>query len=240
MNIRDTGTYKGLLLAAMAGALLSVAPGAKAAQARWDVDLNPTNGFGGLTPAWSLTDPDSAAAEWNVFDGYPLATTPDVFTFGPGVRSVEELTGAAFLTSGGNIYSFAFQTAFEAILTGYGADPLVTRDVALRLSTLGTGVDAASVSLGGVAPTITQLAFQGAAGGPFGGSEEEWLFLWTAVPETTSYVFTFQAAGSSMSLDQLAMYLSPGTVVPLPAAGWLLLSAVGGLGVWQRRFRSAR
>jgi hypothetical protein len=225
-----------LSLASVATTLLAASPASRAAQAVWDIDLNPTNGFGGLTSAWSLTDSDSAAAEWNIFNGYPLDSAPDVLSFGPSPQSVRELGGAAFLTSGGNIYSFAAVTDFQTIVTGYSADPLRTRTVGLRLSSVGTGVDPASVLLGGVVPTVSNLVFDQPFSGSFGGNEQEWLFLWTAVPDVPSYLFDFNSAGSSMSLDQLAMYVSPATVVPVPAAGWLLASALGGLSVWRRRY----
>jgi hypothetical protein len=231
-----TKTLRNAWLAGIAGAAALSAQPAAAVQAVWDINLSPANGFGGLTPVWSVADPDSATAEWNVFNSYPLDTSPEVVAFGPGTQSVRELTGGAFLTSGGNIYSFAVATDFVASLGGYSADPLKSRDVALRIATVGTGVDATSVRLGGVAPTVSNLVFDQPFTGSFGGNEQEWLFLWTGVGDSTAYSFDFGALASSMSLDQVALYSSPATVVPLPAAGWLLASALGGLSAWRRRF----
>jgi hypothetical protein len=224
-----------LATAAILGTSLLVSAPSQATSEVWDVLADPTNGFLGATPVWGLSDPDTAVAAWNVFNAYPIDTTPDVLSFGPAPQSVQELTGGAFLTGGGNIYSFAVATDFITTLTGYSATPGATRDVVLRLETLGTSVDLSSVRLNGAAPTTSSLLFSAALGG-FGGSEEERLFVWDNIVDATSYVFDFNAAGSSMSLSQLAMYSSAATVVPLPAAGWLLISSLGTLVSFRRRF----
>jgi hypothetical protein len=224
--------------AALLGAAFLAATPAFAATGVWNAVADPSNGFGGLTAAYSITTPGTAAAEWNVFNGYPLDTSPDVLSFGPSGQSVQELSGAAFLTSGGNIYSFAAATSFAATLTAGPATTGATRDIALRIGLQGTSLDPASVLLDGLAPTISQLLYSETLGG-FGGNEEELLYFWEDVADAATYNFSFASASHSMSLDQLAMYAAPTAVVPLPAAGWLLLSGMGTLAAF-RKSRHAR
>lgn len=230
MNLQG---IRGSLVTSVAITATFVVGPAYGASGVWDVDVNPTNGFGGLTPTWGLTDADTVYAEWKVFDGYPTDTTPDVGSFGSNPQSVTETTGAAFLTGGGNIYSFSAATDFDLTLTGYSQDPQSVRTVALRLGLLGTDVDTASVLLGGLAPAVSEKTYTEILGGDQ-GSENEWLFIWTGVADALSYEFDFSALGSSMSLDQLAAYVGPSAaVVPVPAAAWLFGSALGLLG-WVR------
>ncbi|MCL4777174.1 MAG: VPLPA-CTERM sorting domain-containing protein [Gammaproteobacteria bacterium] len=205
---------------------------ASAASAVWDVDVNPLNGFGGITSSWAVDAAGSAYAAWNVFDSM-MDTTPDAGSFGPGPQSVQELTGGAFITGGGNIYGFAAATSFAAVLTGYGTES-ATHDLVLRIETLGTAVDPGSVLMNGIAPTISQLLYTEVLGG-LGGNEEERLFVWSGVDGAAAYNFDFSALGSSMSLDQVALYAGPAQVVPVPAAIWLFGSALASLGAWRRR-----
>lgn len=221
--------------AILCGSLLATT-GAHATSASWDVLADPTNGFGGLTASWALNAPGSAYAAWNFFGGL-TDTTPDAGSFGSAPQSVTENSGGAFVTGGGNIYSFSVPLDITAILTGAG-NTAGTRDLVLKVESLGTAVDLTSVKLNGVAPTASQLLFSSALGG-MGGNEEERVFVWSNIADLANYSFSFVAAGSSMSLDQLSLYASPTTVVPLPATAWLLASALGGLGVWRRHFGSA-
>ena len=99
-------------------------------------------------------------------------------------------------------------------------------------------VDPESVTLGGIAPSYSEQTFTEEVTGGFGGSENEWLFIWNGVADALNYQFDFNAAESSMSLDQLAIYASPAAVVPVPAAAWLFGSALGLLGWVRRRMRA--
>lgn len=223
-----------LTITAMSAALFLTSSAAHAVTEVWDVATDPTNGFGGLTSSWSLSDPDSAHAAWNVFNAYPLDTTPDAGSFGFGSASVRENTGGAFLTGGGNIYSFSVPTDFTITLAGSATTTGGSRTVALRLETLGSLVDPASLSLtlnvGGVtlAPTSQGLVYQELLGG-FGGAEEERVFVWENVA-SDSYTFDFNASSSSMSLAQVAVFASP-TVVPEPGTALLMMLGLAGLTV---------
>lgn len=222
----------------------AVAAGARPVQADagvWDgPPLSPGNGFGGRTPAWVDLSADTIHHEWNLFtnDGgdpvYIIDNTPDVAAFGPAPRQVRENTGGAFVTGGGNIYSFAIATDFTATLGGYPPGPAAPRTVALRLATLGTELDYASVRLNGI-PGARYETFRQSISNEFGaGAEVESLWLWT-VQDAASYVFNFTAQSSSLSLDQLAAYVGPKavpseTVPALPVWGQAVLAL---LLVWQ-------
>jgi hypothetical protein len=211
-------------LGALGAALMlaGLAAPSLAASNAWDVDVNPGNGFGGATAPWVNGAADTAFAAWNVFDGYPADATPDAGSFGPAPQSVVEHSGGAFL-SGGNIYSFAVPTDFTVTLTGY-APAAGTRTVAIRTESLGTEIDYASMLLNGVSAARVET-FRGALGG-FGGQEVESFWLWHDLANAAAYVFEFNAAGSSMSLSQVAAYVSPLTPVPEPGT-WALMA--GGL-----------
>jgi len=216
-----------------------------AASAVWDVDVNPINGFGGRTATWGLNDPGTFYGEWNVFsDDVDEGTNPQPITdLDPDVAqfnadmSVTENNAVAFVTSGGNIYSFAAVTDFDLEAAGTGESSLV-RTLALRLGLIGTDIDPASVLLDGVAPALSEKLFTEEITGGFGGAENEWLFIWSGVSDRPLYSFDFTAAESSMSLDQLAVYASA-AVVPVPAAVWLFGSALGLLGWVRGRVRTS-
>jgi hypothetical protein len=163
---------------------------------------------------------DSAApaapviAEWNFFNGYPTDNTPDI----AGAGSVTELNGMAFITGGGNIYSFSAPTSFEVTTAGL-AGPA---EVWLRVAILGT-VPETQATLNGVSATAFEQ-FSGAGSSTFGGAEKEWLWKWTLPTTAATYLFTFASSGSSMSLDQLAVY---GATAPIPEPGSAVMMALG-------------
>jgi hypothetical protein len=220
-------------VAALTACLL--ASQAHALSETWDVAADPTNGFAGLTTGWSLSDPNSAWAGWNVFNSYPTDSTPDVGSFGLGSASVTENTGGAFLTGGGNIYSFAVATDFTTTLSGAAMGSGGVRTVALRFETLGTGLSLPSVVLtvgaNTFAATTSALLFSQSLGG-FGGTEEERVFIWENVPNGP-YTFDFNAAGSSMSLSRFESYYGP--AVPEPGTLLLVSAGLAGLAASGRR-----
>lgn len=168
---------------------------------------------------------DSRYAEWNFFNG-TTDNAPDI----AGSGTLAETTGAAFVTSGGNIYSFSAATAFTATLAAAAEG---TWDVYLRVAGLGTSV-ADVATLNGVAATRT-VTYTEALGG-FGGNEEESLWHWSLQPGASTFSFNFNATGSSLSLDQVALYAVRNTpAVPEPGTWALMVAGLAAVGALSRR-----
>ncbi|RZL03674.1 MAG: PEP-CTERM sorting domain-containing protein [Rubrivivax sp.] len=199
--MQHTATFKRLLSTALLAAPLL----ASAAGGQWDSTL----------PAGTAT-----LAEWNVINAYPTDSTPDV----AGAGTLTETTGTAFLTSGGNVYSFSAATAFTVSTAALGAG---TWDVYLRVGGLGNPV-LSTASLNGVNATRT-VVFSENLGGTFGGAEEESLWKWT-VSGGSALSFAFAASSSSLSLDQVGVYAIASSTTAVPEPGtWALMGA--GLGL---------
>jgi hypothetical protein len=214
--------------AAALAAAFSLSTPALAVQAVWDTPLNGFSGTGSPGNPW-VGSPTGAYAEWNIFNGYPTDNTPDL----GGTGSITEINGVAFLTSGGNIYSFAATTSFTASLPAPGAGTLF--DVWLRVASLGT-VPATTATLNGVSATRVESYSETITGG-FGGEEKEWYWKWEDVA-AGPFAFAFAASGSSMSLDQVALYaqdVTPTSPIPEPGTVMLMLAGLGALGAVARR-----
>lgn len=232
-----TGSMFGL------GLLLAGGQSAQALQAVWDVPYTPSDWTRGTTPGshyaeWNLFNDDGAAA--NIQD-----TSPEVGSFGGGTYEVAETTGAAFLTSGGNIYSPSAATAFNFTVGNLGGGSGDTHDVSLLISSVGAFDTTLNQSftnflLNGVAGAYTER-FNEAITGGFGGNEVEALISWNDVPTASLFALTWNAVGSSVSLDQLSIDVSPGasSPVPLPAAAYLMISGLAGIVAMARRKQQA-
>ncbi|HSH72747.1 MAG TPA: PEP-CTERM sorting domain-containing protein [Methylophilaceae bacterium] len=176
----------------------------------------------------------SEFAAWNVFGG-TTDNSPEVA--GSGTGSVKENTGQAFLTGGGNIYSFSAATNFTATLAGSTSGLF---DVYLRIGTLGTA-PVPTALLNGVSATKTSVVV--ATLGGFGGSEIETFWKWSNVTGSSLYTFRFGSLESSMSLDQLALATvaiptiptGPVAAVPEPETYAMMLSGLGLMGFVARR-----
>lgn len=195
--------------AAIAAAAIGiVALPAFAVQGQWDTPLGPGSGLGTPGNPW-VAAPTGPYAEWNTF-----STTTNALPDIAGSGSLSELTGGAFIPGSGNIYSFSVATEFEVDLAG-GSAPAY--DVWLRIGTVGT--EASTVAtLNGVTATAVETFSTGASAG---GEEKEWYWLWQNFTSASLYTFAFNASGSSMSLDQIAVY-----AVPVPEPGtWALMGA---------------
>lgn len=202
---------------------------AQATSGSWDSTVLGQSGTGtSAANAW-ISSPASGSvyAEWNVINGYPADTTPDI----AGSGTLSETTGAAFLTSGGNIYSFSAPTAFTVALDG---DTGGTWDVYLRVAGLGTSLaDLATLNGQSASRVVT---YTSSLGGAFGGSEEESLWHWT-LSGSSDWLFGFNAVGSSLSLDQVAVYAvqQAAAPVPEPSTSALLIAGLAALGGLMRR-----
>lgn len=199
---------------------------------------------------WSRGTAGTLYAGWNVFsdetppggiivDSTPElaanvliggATTPGGPTFGRFGDSdfrVTETSGGSFVTGGGNIYSLSVASRFTLDFQNRGDLPLT---VALQTRTQGTELDPASILLNGVAPDRHSELARLSLGG-FGGAQVDNLFVWNWVTGR-DLTLAFAAASSHLSMDALTLDAAP---VPLPAAVWLLGSAIAGMSAVSRR-----
>jgi len=207
---------------------LSVPATALATSGQWDTAAAGYGGNGATSATpWITTPADgSSLAEWNFFNG-TSDSAPDI----AGSGTLVETTGAAFVTGGGNIYSFAAPTAFTATLAGLVSG---TWDIYLRIATLGTTANEVA-TLNGLTASRT-VTYTEAISGGFGGGEEESLWHWSLVPGASTFTFNFSASGSSLSLDQVALYAVP-VPVPEPGALGLLAAGLGAAALLGRRRR---
>lgn len=185
---------------------------------------------------WTRGDANTSFVHWAQIDAL-VDHSPDAGDLGTSYAVLAANNSGAFITgggAGGNVYSFSDTPDFTtAIQTSYSAPTdLVT--VALQLKILGTDLDTSSITLGNVAWDSSQTLFSGAAGGPFGGLEKEYLFIWNNVTADTVYELDFLATGSSMSLDEVSIDVGV-SAVPIPAAVWMFMTALSGLAVTSRR-----
>lgn len=225
MNLRTRKLAAPLAAAAIAFAFTSPA---HATSGVWNTGLGPGSGTGANSAnPWIASPADgSKYAEWNVFNDQNGNTSltivdsiPDIGSFGlgAGAATLTETSGGAFVTGGGNIYSFAVPTTFTLSLPGAAAG---TFDVWLRIASLGT-LPTTTASLNGIAATHVETYTESLGG--MGGDEKEWYWKWT-VSSAPALSFAFSATGSSMSLDQLAVYASP---VPVPEPSTYAMLGLG-------------
>lgn len=213
--------------------------------------------------SWDVGDPGSSFSGWDNFslgggdpNQVPSTYTPDV-TGQFGTPSLLQLnSGGSFLTSGGNLYSFAAAQDFTATVNSGGssgaAGDSFTRIVA-QFQSLGTELDYESIllssetgSAGTIAPNLLVETGRTDLGG-FGGTEVRHLAVWDLASAQDAFRLDFNAAGSSMSLDQFSLNtrvqstpFGSVTAVPEPA-GWAGLAAAGiGFAAWRARRRRHR
>ncbi len=144
--------------------------------------------------------------EWNIFTSATGANFPDVADNNPnGSASLVETTGAAFITSGGNFYSFAGLTEFMASVPEFDLGPEAMTSAVVQIRTLGTLLDTASVTFNGVPADSVEILYEEPLGG-FGGVLRDWKFTWSEVGgNAQTNIVHFRSVESSMSLDRLAI-----------------------------------
>jgi hypothetical protein len=201
---------------------------------------------------WTLGDANSVHAQWEVFtDAYSTpGNLPDVAGSFPASGSPSGAaavlignTSSAFLTGGGNIYSFAAPTSFTVTVPNYGLGAGWNSRFVAQIQNQGSLLDFSSVRLsydGG-----NQLLPYDYADELVGAPAPENLFAWDLAGfNPSSFTLTFNASASSMSLDALAVdtFTQQGAFAPMgvpePATG--ALAALGLLGTLVARRRSVR
>jgi len=201
---------------------------------------------------WSLSAANSVHAQWEVFTdavGTP-GNLPDVAGSYPASGSpsgaaavVIGNTPSAFLTGGGNIYSFAAPTSFTVTVPNYNLGVGWNTRFVAQIQNQGSLLDFSSVKLsydGG-----NQLLSFDYTDELVGNPAPENLFAWDIAGfNPSTFTLTFAASASSMSLDALAVdtftqqeAFSP-LGVPEPATG--ALAALGLIGTLAARRRTGR
>lgn len=151
-------------------------------------------------------NPLSTYQEWTGFASATAPNLPNSASSNPnGIATLQELTGGAFLTSGGNIYSFAVATSFEVLIPDYGLGENYSTTVVLQLRTLGATVDLDSITCNGTAFDTAELLYEEPLGG-FGGILRDWKFEWSGISGNVELnTILFEAAGPSMSLARVSV-----------------------------------
>lgn len=207
----------------VAAAALGLALGAPAADASGSFDLPGTAFWGG----WDRGDTGTLFAEWRQFDAFdPVTfaaefdTVPDAGRFNTNTTIVIPNESTAFVTgsgAGGNIYSPNGIQDFDVIVTPQAA-PATPLNVALQVKTQGEVLDSASVLLNGEAWDERRILHTIDLGdGPqFGGVLQWEVYVWFDYDVNSAFAFDLTAAGSSLSLDELAVDVGPAGQEPPP------------------------
>lgn len=180
-----------------------------------------------LTPTnWIRSSAGTTYGEWNVFNSPTAPNSPDVAgAFDPnGTQTVTETSGGSFITSGGNLYSFSVPLQLNVIIPQYGLGAGSYTTVMFQTRTLGTEADYDNVKLvyndGSSDITILpvfRIESDRIALGGFGGSQVDVAYLFQVPYSPASLKLQFPAAGSSMSLDVIAV----DTITTSAAAGFV-------------------
>lgn len=210
------------------------------------------NGTTSPVEDWTLGDANSVHAQWEVFtDAYSTpGNLPDVPGSYPAAGSPSGAaavaignTPSAFLTGGGNIYSFAAPTSVTVTVPNYGLGAGWNTRFVAQIQNQGSPLDFSSVLLsydGG-----NQLL-------PFDYTDElagnpapENLFAWDLAGfNPATFTLTFKASSSSTSLDAIAVdaFTQQGAFAPMgvPEPATCTLAALGLIGSLAARRRSAR
>lgn len=235
-------------IAALVAAVLLTASAAHAVPTSFVAPNGSTSPF----QDWSVGAANSVHAQWEVFTdavGTP-GNLPDIAGSFPAAGTpsgtaavVIGNTPSAFLTGGGNIYSFAAPTSFTVTVPNYGYGAGWNTRFVAQIQNQGSLLDFASV----------RLSYDGGSQSlPYDYTDEligtpapENLFAWDLAGfNPSTFTLTFNASASSMSLDALAVdtFTQTGAFAPMgvpePAAG--TLAALGAIGTIVVRRRAAR
>jgi hypothetical protein len=194
-----------------------------------------------ITPSeWTRPSDDTTAANelttyqsWDVFTSVAGPNNPDVAEINPsGVANAFDSAApgsGAFLTGGGNIYSFSGVIEPSAIVPGYAESSHKTRFL-LQVESNGNFIDLDDVLLDGVpVNTLEDFAYTELSNTPlggFGGAMIEHAWEFTAPADLASYQLDFGWSAESASLGRLSVDTQ---AIPIPEPGTLALG-VGGIG----------
>ncbi len=225
----------GLLAAAPASADLTNGPDPYAPGFGFDKPQEASWGGWG----WTRGAGNSIYAEWDTFvdASYPGIRTaaPDVGSYNVTDPFVGWNTGT-FVAGSGNLYSFSVTQQFSFNLANSTLSGPIR--AALQTEGWGTAIDAATMLLNGVAPTVSTVTFTDPAyDSSFGPvTLTQSLFYWDLPSAPSNYAFTFASVGHSLSLAQVAVDIAP---VPEPGEWAMMLAGLGIISAFVRRRRKA-
>lgn len=177
---------------------------------------------------------------WNEFVTPEGPNAPDVALSNPnGTPDAVDLSGASFVTSGGNIYVQGGLLQLKATIPDYALGNAAKTNVVVQVRTLGSIIDTDTVLWNGVAFDHATLLVDTPLVGGFGGVIQEWAFEWDNLPGNFSLnTLLITGADLSVSLDRLSVDTQ---AVPVPEVSSLgLLAACSvllGVGCSARRYR---
>jgi hypothetical protein len=205
-----------------------------------------------VTPAWTRPANDGQAAadqttfqQWNVFTAVAGPNVPDVAEVNPsGVANAYDANSAAsgaFVTGGGNLYSFAGVIMPHATVPGYGTGQ--TTDFLVQVLVQGSEITVDDLTLGGIqVSTLAGYSYSETSRvslGGFGGFAIEHAWTFTAPADLATFQLQWGWGPTSASLDQIAIDTHTS---PAPEPGTLAMAGVGlvGLVFAARRRRSGQ
>jgi hypothetical protein len=205
-----------------------------------------------INPSWTRPSNDAQATSdqttyqhWNVFSSAIGPNAPDVAETNPnGTADAYDANNAAsgsFVTSGGNIYSFAVDSIQpRAIVPGFSTGQTV--DFLVQVLVQGNLIDVDDLTLDGVQvntlPNYGYTELSSTPLGGFGGAAVEHAWTFTAPADLASFQIDWGWNADSASLDQIAIDTHIASV-PEPATWALAMAGALGVGVLARR-RSRR
>ena len=204
-------------------------------------------GFGFDTPTeagwgWNRGDAGTIYAEWEHWTGASNPGAPDVGVSGTPSATMGWNAGT-FAAGSGNLYNFSGIQIFDIDIDGSNGPAAGPVLVALQIEDWGNhiGFDNTgtpipnSILLNGMSPDQTIDGYIDPSYQSSFGEVELYqrLFTWTLDAPAANYNFDF-AGGPHLSLSQVAVDIGA-AAVPLPAAAWLFISSILGLGALSRR-----
>ena len=162
-----------------------------------------------LPTLWTPGDAGSTAQAWDIFQS-TTASTPDVLNLNPNGTATAYDDNApgngAFITSGGNIYSFSGVVAPSADIPHYGSAGGNFTTVLVNFTTYGevTNITTATLTDGTTTFDYTNavLTDEDTTNLGQGGYEQDFWVQFNVPGSAASYTFHAEASGSSLSLNE--------------------------------------